>query len=119
MKVRCTKFFDALGNEADLPRGLRIGEIYTVLSVVCDSHGRWLFQVMPHYREGPALYLKEQFEVVDARPSTLWKLVWTHSGTFQLTPDDWASEGFWDRYFDDGELEARVFLRDVAIIEAE
>ena len=119
MKVRCVRYLDALGRDADLPRGLQMGQTYTVLSVVHDVHGQWLFRIFPGAPKSPALYLKKQFEIVDPRASKFWELVWHAQDAFELTCHAWATAGFWDRYYDDGELEEKTFRQQVALLETE
>jgi hypothetical protein len=99
---------------------LTIGRLYHVLSVISDSHGRWLVRIMGDSEPGLGLFSLRQFEIVSDTIPSSWIVTWNNEGVFELTTKAWSEQGFWDRYFDNDPIARKIFERErQKIIEAE
>lgn len=117
MKVRCTRLADAPQRQASW---LTVGRSYDVLSVVLDTHGRWLLRLQSDSYPGVGLFQLDQFEIVDPRVPNCWIATWNAQGVFELTTRDWSVPGFWEAYFDGDPNANAAFQRDLArILRAE
>lgn len=120
MKVRCTKLLDALGNSQTRSAWLTVGKVYHVLSIVLDSHGRWLLRLMGDSQPGVGLFPFAQFEITSSRVPSCWIATWNDDGVFELTTEAWNQLGFWERYFEHDVIAKRTFENEMRkIIDAD
>jgi len=112
MKVRCVKLADSLGRATTQSPWLTIGQTYHVLSVVLDSHSRWLLRLIGDEDEDVGLFLLEQFEVLTSCVPAPWVVSWSKAGIFELSPRAWLVSGFWERYFDRDQAAKEDFDRE-------
>lgn len=120
MKVRCIKLIDSNGNPIEGSNWLTIAEIYNVLSIIQDVHGRWLLRLIADKHPRVALFPLTQFEILSAKVPQTWIVTWKDSGLFELTPEAWSRPGFWEDFYD-AKLEAAKAFEDEArkIIECD
>ena len=118
MKAKCINILDAHGRPTTSSAWLTVGKVYTVLSVALDVHCRWSFRLMTDETGHVGIFRREQFEVIDSTLPETWAISWSADGTFELSPPEWLTAGFWEHYFD-GDADARsVFQRELAKILA-
>jgi hypothetical protein len=109
MKVRCIKLLDVRGNLQDRSPWLTLGKTYHALTLALDTSNRWIIRLVGDGRNGVALFPLEQFAVVSARVSPSWIACWTSGNLFELAPERWTVEGFWEKYYDMDSEAIRVF----------
>ena len=97
MRVRCKK----VANADVISAGwLTNGKEYTVLSILIDLNGRMEYRLIGDDNNVPALYSYTLFETISGKIPNSWILNTFNTDCVELTPQTWAVDGFWEKYFD-------------------
>jgi hypothetical protein len=87
------------------------GEIIAVLAITVMTSGGPKFLLWSNKQQSTGLFPVGEFEVVDPRIPNQWVCKTTPAAHIELSPEEWQSDGFWERYHDEEPQAVEVFHR--------
>lgn len=117
MKVLCTRLPSPLdGVDLKSSPWVTIDGEYTVLGALAEFGGRVQLNLLTDDRQSFGWFDSDCFLVVDPAVPTNWSARIGEGGTFELAPEAWLEEGFWERYYEGDPAAAESVDRELAII---
>ncbi len=88
---------------------LTIGKAYTVLEVYHDDRHGLMFRIIDDENISPVLFAAGQFVITSSLIPKEWIIKVKQNGYFELTPEPWSRDGFWEAYFNDDPEAVKAF----------
>ena len=107
MRVRCESIVSITGKEVDYHPGIKIGELYDVVSILCRTGRNPLIQILNGDR--PSLWPSTMFTVVTPKIDPDWEIGISETGTIEIGPPKFQTPGFWELYFEDDPEALQIF----------
>jgi hypothetical protein len=111
--VRCEYLTDSIGRPSNLGRGLKVGVTYTVLGLIWDINGSLYVRILLNEIPWAALFLLDQFSIVDGDLSNDWILTKNSHGVVELMMRSFSEPRFWDKFYDEDPRAIQIFEREV------
>lgn len=118
MRVKCKNIYNERTKKfEDKNSWLTIGKEYTVLEVRVYSQDKILYRMVgDNANKMPALYAVSQFDVIDGRVPTNWKIKQPKDDILVMGPEIWQEPGFWDNCYDADPKALEIYRREAKII---
>ena len=122
MKVKCTKFMDASGRDAEHSPWLALDSIYHVMGINIGSSGQRSYHIVATEKpsEWPSIgyFDSRGFEVLSDIVPSNWRLS-LRQNSITIGPASWLVDGFLESFHDHDPSTLPVFQQERAIILAE
>ena len=120
MKVECVKILGPDGEESQDNNWIRIGGIYTVLSVSIYFDRTSKYRIVTTEKNNSChqaiLVPIGCFKVISTHVPSNWSIHICEHGGVLLGPGSWNHENFWVDFFDDDQVALDIFEREKAIM---
>jgi hypothetical protein len=114
MQVRCFQIINArTGETQQMSKWLTIGKTYDVISVLFGPLRKTKLRLISDDNNTPSYHDVAQFEIVDPKIPSDWRIVSGRDQTFEMTHEAFTADDFWFRYFDGDSNAKETFLKIV------
>ncbi|WP_411384036.1 hypothetical protein ACK3BK_07615 [Pseudomonas sp. L7] len=93
------------------------GEILTVLAMNVSPLEGVKYLIWSAAQETVALFPGTDFDLVDKHLSPRWVVRLDPTGNFDLGPEAWQVDGFWEKYHDGNSVAEQIFEKEKSLIE--
>ena len=99
------------GAAANLPVWFAAGERITVLAMMFTPSGGLKFLAWSKKQTSVGMFPVAEFDIIDRSVPSGWVAKTGPNGQFELSPKDWQTTGFWERYHEDDPAAVQTFER--------
>ncbi|MBB2965181.1 hypothetical protein [Methylobacterium sp. R2-1] len=115
LKVRCISLDLAHNGVRKISPWLRVGEIYSVLSIETSQETGTLYRLIVDKKDpiaSVALFPSDLFvKVTDFNPTSWVKI--RFDSCLVIAPKSWQSPGFWESFYDGDPVAENLFMLEV------